>query len=112
MTKVKKYKLKENIKVNDILNNGFEYSVDCKYVTKFITLKGPIILYIKIPLDNIYSFDFYNNIDVLDDNFCQPYTPFYDNYNSDIVNNKYLTIIVNRYNEEMDKISIFEEIIN
>lgn len=109
--KIKKYKLKNDIKINDILNDGFEYSLNRRYLTKFTKLKGSIILYISIPLEDIYSFDFYKNIDVLDDDFCQPYMPFYDNYCKDVDDDSYLGEVIRRYNDEMDCIGIFEEAI-
>lgn len=110
MVKVKKYKLKNNLKIDDILSCGFEYSLDRKYLTKFVKLKGSIILYIKIPLVSLYSFDFYNDIDVLDDDFCQPYMPFYNSYDSEVNHKCYLMDVIHRYNEEMDSITIFEEL--
>lgn len=111
MTRIKQYKLTDNINVDDILNNGFKYHLNKRYLSKFITLKGSIILLITISLDDIYSFDFYDNTDVLDDDFCQPYMPFYDNYNNDIVDSGYLADVVNRYNEELSNISIFKEVV-
>ena len=107
--KIKRYKIKPNTTINEVLNNGFKYSVDCKYLTKFVTLKNSIVLYIKIPLSGLYAFDDINNVDVLDDDFCQPYTPFYNNYDKDIsVGNKFLIDVIKRYNEEMNKITFLE----
>ena len=107
--KINRYKIKFDTTINEILNNGFEYSVNYKCLTKFITLKNSIVLYIRIPLSEIYAFDDINNVDVLDDDFCQPYTPFYNNYDKDInVENKFLIDVVKRYNEEMNKITFLE----
>ena len=107
--KVKSYKIKEDTTIQSILDNGFKYSLDKKYLTKYIILKSDITLYIKIPLENILLFDDINNIDVLDDDFCQPYTPFYNNYDKDIsVGNKFLIDVIKRYNEEMNKITFLE----
>lgn len=106
--KINKYKLKEKVAINDILDNGFEYSLDKKYLTKFKSLHDSITLTIKMPLVDIYSFDFYNDVDILDEDFLQPYMPFYDNYNKDVIDRKFLKSLIKRYNEEMDEITIFE----
>lgn len=108
--KINKYKLRENIAINDILNNEFKYSLDRKYLTKIKTLCNNISLIISVPLFDIYSFDFYKDIDVIDDDFCQPYMPFYDNYNKDVLDRKFLMKLIKIYNEEMDQITIFERL--
>lgn len=107
--KIKRYNIKEQVKIQDILDDGFNYSVDCKYLTKFTTLKESIVLCITIPLKDICSFNDYDDVDVLDDDFCQPYMPFYDNYKEENTSNNFLMNVVKRYNEEMDNIKIFKE---
>lgn len=106
--KVKSYKIKEDTTIQNILDNGFEYSLDKKYLTKYIILKSDIALYIKIPLANILLFDDIDNIDVLDEEFLQIYHPFYARQKEDISDHKFLIDVITRYNEEMDKINIFE----
>lgn len=106
--KVKSYKIKDDITIQNILDNGFEYSLDKKYLTKYIILKSDITLYIKIPLENILSFDDIKNIDVLDEEFLQVYHPFYHRNKEDVTDHKFLIDVIARYNEEMDKINIFE----
>lgn len=106
--KVKSYKIKEDTTIQKILDNGFKYSLDKKYLTKYTTLKSDVVLYIKIPLTNILSFDDIDNIDVLDEEFLQTYYPFYDRYDEDVTDHKFLIDVIKRYNEEMDKINIFE----
>lgn len=106
--KVKSYKIKEDTTIQKILGNGFEYSLDKKYLAKYIVLKSDITLYIKIPLTNILSFDDIKNVDVLDEEFLQTYYPFYDRYEEDVTDHKFLINVIERYNEEMDKISVFE----
>lgn len=106
--KVKSYKIKEDTTIQNILDNGFEYSLDKKYLTKYIILKSDVALYIKIPLVNILLFDDINNIDVLDEEFLQIYHPFYARQKEDISDHKFLIDVIARYNEEMDKIKIFE----
>lgn len=106
--KVKSYKIKEDATIQNILDNGFEYSLDKKYLTKYIILKSDVVLYIKIPLVNILLFDDVKDIDVLDEEFLQIYYPFYDRHKEDITDHKFLIDVITRYNKEMDKINIFE----
>lgn len=110
--KIKRYKIKFDTSINEILNNGFEYNVNYKCLTKFVTLKDSIVLYIRIPLSDLYSFDDFNNVDILDDDFCQPYTPFYNNYEKEIINNAFLIDVIRKYNDEMDKITFLYEVQN
>lgn len=107
--RIKSYKIKENTTIQKILDNGFKYSINTKYLTKYIHLKSSIGLYVRIPLENIFSFNDLSNVDVLDDNFCQIYTPFFNSYDKDIdVGNKFLISVIERYNQEMDKITFLE----
>lgn len=103
---IKDYKLKEKITIDSLIRDGFNYSVDCQYLSKVLTLKGSIVLWIKV-----YLKDFSLIIDVLDDDFGQYYTPFYDyKTNGDKVF-KYLEEVVKRYNYEMDNMKSFEEVV-
>ena len=106
--KVKSYKIKEDTTIQKILDNGFKYSLDIKYLTKYIILKSDVALYIKIPLANVLLFDDIKNVDVLDEEFLQTYYPFYDRYEEDVTDHKFLIDVIAKYNEEMDKINIFE----
>lgn len=100
---INKYKFKDGTSVNDLIADGFSYSLDTKYLTKFITLKSSIVLYLKIRL-----IDFELLIDVLDDDYCQPYCPFYDYMDGEIDIFPFLEKIIKTYNVEMDKLKSFE----
>lgn len=100
---IKTFKLKKGTNINDLLKEGFKYSVDCKYLTKIIQLKGDIVLWLEV-----YLKDFSLNIEVLDDVFGQYYMPFYEYKDNKSTSFKYLDKIIEKYNYEMNNISIFE----
>lgn len=100
---INSYKLKNNISINDLLKEGFDYSCDRKYLTKTTTLNNSIILWIRIALK-----DFTTKIEVLDDEFCQYYIPFYEYQNKEIKSFKSLNKVIDKYNSEMNKLKCFE----
>ena len=107
----KKYKLKENITIQDLKRLGFRDGGWTNNVPKpkmclRTNLEDSIKLNIEINTDT-FDFDFDNNIVILDDDFCQYYIPFYED--TDKVS-KYCAKIRSKYNEKMDSLDIFEEI--
>ena len=112
--KANSYKLKDDVTMEQLIELGFkdgswlveDKSVEC--VSKSIGLGDSIELNLVIKT-NPMEFDDYEDVLVLDDDFCQPYTPFYgDNYKRDIKDWNFLEKVIRRYNEEMDKSDIFE----
>jgi len=82
----------------------------------YIVLDESIELNIGFP-DDLSKWNDWDYIIVLDDDFGQPYTPFYsylDDYNENDMETKsypdFLYKIINRYNEEMSKLGFLEEI--
>lgn len=110
---INRYKLIEEIRLDDLKSLGFKnggswINNKCE-VFKAIPLANDIELNIGYSgKDDWNDFDF---VLVLDDEFGQPYTPFYgDNYGKVITNFKTLQKIIQRYNEEMDKLSFIKRI--
>ena len=101
---IKKFKLKENISINELLEDGFSYSCDCKFLSKTILLNQSIIAWLKVSLKN-YKLD----IEVLDDDFCQYYTPFYDYQDGNIKMFDFLKKVINGYNNELSKLNSIVE---
>ena len=102
---IKKFKLKENVSINELLEDGFSYSCDCKYLSKIIPLKQTILAWIKVSLK-----DYNLSIDVIDDEYCQYYTPFYEYQSGRSKTFDYLEKVIDRYNYEISKLnSIVEE---
>lgn len=115
MAKINTYKLKEGITKEDLDKLGWregswqrQYK-DVECISKFIPLNKDIEMSIVIKTNPI-EFDDYDDILVLDDMFCQPYTPFYDedNYKEDVTNFPFLEKVINKYNQAMELQGIFE----
>ena len=112
--KAKSYKLKDSITRDSLLDMGFKDGhwnyKDRNCVSRIVPLMGDIELEIFIEMNPI-KFNDFDNVIVMDSAFCQPYTPFYgDNYKQVIEGGNYLTEVIKKYNEEMDKLNIFEEV--
>ena len=102
---IKQFKLKENITIDELIKDDFSYSCDYKYLSKIIPLEQTILAWIKVSLK-----DYNLSIEVLDDDFCQYYTPFYDYQDGNIKMFDFLKKVINRYNNELSKLnSIIEE---
>lgn len=113
--KAKSYKLKDDITSEHLLNIGFKEGYwnykDGECVSKSIQLMDSMELELFVKT-NPMNFDDFENVIVMDSDFCQPYVPFYgDNYKKVIDGGNYLTEVIKRYNEEMDKLGVFEEVI-
>ena len=107
-----RYKLKENITLELLKEMGFTNHVPnhlyyrihlCRSITLNITI--PFINN-KVDLDNL-------EIRVLCEEDLQPYNPFYQANGYGYLNDRFLDIIILRYNQEMDELvkkGIFEKV--
>lgn len=106
---IKRYELKDGVTQNDIQNSGLKYTVNGitakpgipRYYC-FKHLCSAIELHIEIIIgeDGSLIFDDFKSVYVLDEDFCQPYGPFYnDKLDAPVLNN-----VIKRYNAEMDKL--------
>ena len=119
--KIKRFKLKDGITKEKLVSLGFKDGGSwikedselylCEY---FEDRKIDFEYSINISFSlNINDWDDYDNVLVLDEDFLQPYTPFYyDNYGKDITNFPVLESVIAKYNEFMSGLGIFEEISN
>ena len=101
---IKQFKLKENITIDELIKDGFFFFFYCKYLSKIIPLDQTILAWIKVSLK-----DYSLSIDVIDDDYCQYYTPFYEYQEG---NNKvfdFLAKVINRYNYELSKSNVIIE---
>lgn len=72
---------------------------------EFPDSRGDFIICIGLPdfEKSLAEWDDFNFVLVLDDDFGQPYTPFYGkNYKKDIQNSPCLEFVIEKYNEFMD----------
>ena len=101
---IKKFKLKENVSINELLEDGFSYSCNCKFLSKTILLNQSIIAWLKVSLK-----DYNLSIDVIDDEYCQCYTPFYEYQKGNNEVFDFLEKVINRYNYELSKSNVIIE---
>ena len=118
--RINRYKLKESITPDDIRTAaeaaGWRYMTGgtwiCDGVTYYIhnsvdAIDGGIEIEIGFPKD-IRSWNDDDFVFVLDDEFCQPFTPFYKKLADDSLSYPFLDSFVKEYNKLMDGIRIFE----
>ena len=109
--KAKSYKLKYTPSEEQLIEAGARHGgswIDEKsalYISKFFELpeynfEFSISIYFK---DDIGDWNDFDNVLVLDEDFLQPYTPFYGkNYKKEISNHPCLEYCIEKYNEFMD----------
>ena len=113
---IKRYKLKDDVTHEFLLANG------CKEGGAWID--GNSVFYISKPLvdevslniafpDDLGKWNDVYYILILDEDFGQPYTPFY-RYAQTRINGgkpfKFLQMVINKYNKVMDSLPFFEEL--
>ena len=60
---------------------------------------------------NMESWNDFDNVLVLDEDFCQPYTPFYgDNYKKDVSGFPFLEWGIGEYNALFDALTVFDKV--
>lgn len=117
--KIKRFKLKDNIAKDDLIalkfrNGGSWIKKDAELFLSrcFEDRKTDFEYSIGIAFSSdINDWNDFDNVLVMDENFGQPYTPFYgDNYGKDITDFPVLEMVINKYNQFMSSLNIFEEI--
>ena len=115
---IQRFKLKPNITDDDLTKLGFkispsnEYYYYCRYFTNK-KLNFEISITIKIPKD-MEPWDDVTNVDVLDEDFLQPYTPFYAELKRQSKNEYQpsfhaLNWAIDTYNKYMSSLDILEK---
>ena len=119
--RIKRFALKSGITMDDILKNkkvqdgGSYVQEDCKKIL-FLPLVESIELNIGFPED-LSEWNDYDYVLVLDEDFCQPYTPFYHYWDCSEKGEDYgyvfqfLNNVINRYNETMESMEFLEEVV-
>ena len=95
---IKRYELNDGVTIKDLKDSGF-LAAEPNKLNYYSPLYNDIDLFVNISLsdDGMLFFDDETMVQVIDDNFGQYYTPFY--------NNKpfaFLNFVIYRYNEVMD----------
>ena len=117
MKQIKRFKLKDGITINDIrqecrifreggswINHDSAYFISCD-VTPQNSRGSEISLEIGFPKD-LSKWDDFDFVLVLDEEFGQPYTPFYGDYNQPF---PFLAGVIHMYNEVMERFPFLEE---
>ncbi|MBR5662494.1 MAG: hypothetical protein IKX00_02440 [Bacilli bacterium] len=106
---IKEYTLNENLTEETLKSNGFKYNNEGSVTTaklplyfyyKYIEDEIELFVEIGIKEDGTFMFDTFDNVLVLDDDFCQPYHPFY----RDDVDTPFVNKVIEKYNEAMDEL--------
>lgn len=117
--KIKRFKVKNNITKQELISLGFksggsfvkedaELYLSKSFYNKKTDFEYSIDIVFSSDINNWNDFD---NVLIIDENFCQPYTPFYgNNYGKDINDFPVLEMVINKYNQFMSSLGIFEEI--
>ena len=117
--KIKRFKLKDNVTRDDLIALGFRnggswIKKDAElFLSRCFEYKETEFEYsISIAFSSdINDWNDFDNVLVLDEDFCQPYTPFYGyNYGKDITDFPTLENAIFKYNEFMSGLGIFDEI--
>ena len=106
---IKKYELSDKITIKKLKKNNFKEGGFMKDIPspKYYYNKN-LIDDIELYIERTFNFDDFDNIIVLDDNFCQPYYPFYESKEEFSFLNK----VIKEYNKTMDELvekGIFKE---
>lgn len=113
--RIKRFKLREGVnlevlKKQEWLEPGGTWMQKDSVLCGFKYMAGDITLNIAFP-DDLSKWDDFNYVELIDENFGQPYTPFYgDNYGKDITNFAFLEKIIKIYNEYMSSFDFLEEV--
>lgn len=69
-----------------------------------------ISIIIAFDSSNLESWNDFDNVLVLDEDFCQPYTPFHgDNYKKEVSDFPFLEWVISEYNALFDSLPVFEK---
>lgn len=116
--KIERYKLRDGVTREELLENGFKeggtwINKDAKLFLSrdFEDKKAGIEFSINIAFgSDISDWNDFDNVLVLDEDFCQPYTPFYgDDYGKEIKNFPTLESVIQIYNEFMNSLCFLVE---
>ncbi len=98
---IKRYDMSDVVDLKVLINSGFkavEPSVYCYHCVLYDDIELFVRFYIQD--DGSLLFDDYSNVQVIDDNYGQYYTPFYESKKPF----HFLNIIIFKYNEAMDSL--------
>lgn len=117
--KAKSYKLKYAPTEEELIKNGFReggswINKKAKWVfeSEYYDAKTEFDMSISICFnEDLEDWNDFDNVEVIDEDFCQPYTPFYgDNYKKDVHGFECLEWCIDKYNNFMDSFDFLEAV--
>lgn len=110
--RIKRFKLKDNVTKEQLTKLGFTHGgIWVKTDAKWILWRDFGWYSINVVFgENINDWNDFDYVLVLDEDFGQPYIPFYDSLDKDILDSSTLGGVVENYNKFMSNLDIFEEI--
>lgn len=116
--RIKRYSIRDGTTIEDIKaaggrDGGTWINKESKlFISKYCEYK-PTQFEFSIGIafkDNLADWNDFDNVLVLDEDFCQPYTPFYgENFGKDITNFPTLENCIEQYNQFMDSLPFLIE---
>ena len=106
------YKMKPDVNIEDIegiREGGSWINKRDKYFITRTCGDEDITLNIGFP-DDLSLWDDFDDVIVLDENFCQPYYPFYDAVEKNKTNNIFAMNVIGHYNKIMNSFPFLEKI--
>lgn len=117
--KIKRFKLRDGVTKEELIELGFSSGgswiiKDAELFKHKIFEDRSIDFEYSINIafsNNISEWNDFDNVIILDEEFLQPYTPFYgDNFGKEITDFPALKHVIQNYNEFMISLGIFEEV--
>lgn len=116
--KIKRFKLKDNIARDDLIALGFksggswikkdaELFMSRCFEDENSSFEYSISIAFSSDINNWNDFD---NVLIMDEDFGQPYTPFYNLYEKEVDGFPILENVIFKYNDFMSRLGIFEEL--
>lgn len=119
--KVKRYKLKDSVTIEEINTFGVKKGgswiseTATGYIVKFIHRKDrDLNVYLDFAIyicfsNNLSDWNDFDNVLLIDEDFGQPFHSFYVHYNEEVDNFPVLEKVIAFYNEFMDSLPFLEE---
>ena len=103
--RVKHYELIKDVTIDMLKEDGFTVTFDNNYIYKKVLFEKNIVLWIGIKVK-----DFSTSIEILDEDFLQPYIPFYKYIDGEIELFPFLNRIIEGYHSILDNLKCFKKV--
>lgn len=110
--KVKRYKIKNDTIIKDLLKYGAKETKDCLFIDKYVTVRNSEIKIHLIFKQDIEKWNDVDGVEVIDTDAGHEYQPFYKYRNSgdEVTGSKFIEGMIADYNEFMGSLPFMKEI--